>query len=86
MSDHLCQSAVSWFFFSRGAIVHQSGLLDHLVAGDMIIQNIVAHGVDVHIPPFLKNGTFTESEAKATKAIAEARTHVERADARLKDF
>ena len=36
-SDDLCQSAVSWFFFSRGVIVHQSGLLDHLVAGDMIL-------------------------------------------------
>ena len=35
---------------------------------------------------FLNNGTFTESEARATKAIAKCRIHVERANARLKDY
>jgi len=34
----------------------------------------------------LNNGVFTESEAKKTKSIARARIHVERANARLKDF
>ena len=34
----------------------------------------------------MNNGTFTESEARATKAIAKCRIHVERANARLKDF
>lgn len=64
-----------------------------MTAGDMIladkgflIQDIVPHGVCVNIPPFLNNGTFTESEVKKTKAIAKARIHVERANARLKDF
>lgn len=78
---------------SDKAIVQQSGLLNHLTAGDMIladkgflIQDIVPHGVCVNIPPFLNNGTFTESEVKKTKAIAKARIHVERANARLKDF
>ena len=78
---------------SDEAIVQQSGLLNHLTAGDMIladkgflIQDIVPNGVCVNIPPFLNNGTFTESEAKTTKAIAKARIHVERANARLKDF
>ena len=77
---------------SDKAIVQQSGLLNHLPAGDMIlpdkgflIQDIVPHGVCVNIPCFLNNGTFTESEAKATKAIAKARIHVERTNARLKD-
>ena len=51
-----------------------------------LIQDIVSRGVSVNIPPFLNNGTFTESEAKATKAIAGCRIHVERANARLKDF
>ena len=37
-------------------------------------------------PSFLNNGTFTESEARATKAIAKCRIHVKRANARLKDF
>ena len=34
----------------------------------------------------MNNGAFTESEAKATKSIARATIHVERANARLKDF
>ncbi|XP_046844591.1 uncharacterized protein LOC124438474 [Xenia sp. Carnegie-2017] len=78
---------------SDKAIVQQSGLLNHLTAGDMIladkgflIQDVVPHGVCVNIPPFLNNGTFTESEVKKTKAIAKAQIHVERANARLKDF
>ena len=47
-------------------LVQQSGLLNHLTAGDMIladkgflIQDIVPHGVCVNITPFLNNGTFT---------------------------
>ena len=78
---------------SDKAIVQQSGLLNHLTAGDMVladkgfvIQDLVPNGVSVNIPPFLNNGTFTESEARATKAIAKCRIHVERANARLKDF
>ena len=66
---------------SDKAIVLESGLLKHLTPGD-----IVPHGVSVNIPPFLNRGTFTESEARATKAIARCRIHVERANARLKDF
>ena len=78
---------------SGKAIAQESGLLNHLTSGDMIladkgflIQDIVPQGVSVNILPFLNNGTFTESEAKATKAIARCRIHVERANARLKDF
>lgn len=74
-------------------IVHKSSLLNHMVTGDLIladkgflIQDIVPKGVSVNIPPFLENGKFTESEAKATKNIAKCRIHVERANARLKDF
>lgn len=74
-------------------IVKQSGLLDHLATGDLIladkgflIQDIVPNGVSVNIPPFLEHGKFTESEIKATKSIARCRIHVERANARLKDF
>ena len=74
---------------SDKAIVEQSGLLRHLIAGDMVLADkgfLLPHGVSVNILPFLNNGTFTESEAKATKAIAKCRIHVERANARLKDF
>ena len=45
-----------------------------------VIQDLVPNGVSVNIPPFLNNGSFTESEAKC-RII-----HVERANARLKDF
>ena len=41
------------------------------------IQDLVPDGVSVNIPPFLNNGAFTESEARATKAIAKCRIHVE---------
>ena len=78
---------------SDKAIVEKSGLLKHFVAGDLIladkgflIQNIVPPNVSVNIPPFLNNGKFTESEVKATQSIARCRIHVERANARLKDF
>ena len=78
---------------SDKAIVQQSGLVNHFNAGDMIladkgflIQDILPNGVSVNIPPFLNSGKLTESEAKATKAIAKCRIHVKRANARLKDF
>ena len=73
----------------------ESGLLEHLTPGDMIhvladkgflIQDIVPHGVSVNILPVLNRGSFTESEARATLAIARCQIHVERANARLKDF
>ena len=65
---------------SDKAIVQESGLLKNLTPGDMILADIV------NIPPFLNKGAFTESETRATKAIARCRIHVERANARLKDF
>ena len=78
---------------SDKAIVEQSGLLNHLVPGDMVladkgflIQDILPNDVSLNIPPFLNNGVLTESEARKTKSITRARIHVERANARLKDF
>ena len=72
--------------------IQQSCLVNHFSAGDMIladkgflIQDIPPNGVSVNIPPFLNSGTFTESEAKATKAVGKCHIHVERANARLKD-
>ena len=74
-------------------IVRNSGLLNQMQSGDLIladkgflIQDIVPKGVSVNIPPFLTHGKFTESEVKATRKIATCRIHVERANARLKDF
>ena len=51
-----------------------------------LIQDILPNDVSLNIPPFFNNGVFTESEAKKTKSIARGRIHVERANARLKDF
>ena len=34
-----------------------------------LIQDLELNGVSVNISPFLNNETFTESEARATKAI-----------------
>ena len=74
-------------------IVQQIVFLQHFVPGNLIladkgflIQYIVPMGVSVNISPFLEHGKFTESEAKLTKSIASCRIHVERANARLKDF
>ena len=41
-----------------------------------VIQDLVPNGVSVNMPPFLNNGIFTGSEARATKAIAKYRIHV----------
>ena len=64
-------------------MVKECGLLDHFVPGDLIladkgflIQDIAPQGTSVNIPPFLNNGKFTESEARATKSIARCRIHV----------
>jgi len=74
-------------------IVKQSCLMNHMASGDLIladkgflIQDIVPKGVSVNIPPVLQNGKFTASEIRATKNVAKCRIHVERANARLKDF
>ena len=71
MSDHLCQSAVSWFFFRRGnyAPVKTSRSLSGWRYDPGSKSSTSFHMVYLSrdIPPFLNNGTFTESEAKATK-------------------
>ncbi|XP_065056842.1 uncharacterized protein LOC135685039 [Rhopilema esculentum] len=78
---------------SDKAIVEKSGVLHHFEAGDLIladkgylITDILPPGVSVNIPQFLYNGKFNSSEIKLTKTIARCRIHVERANARLKDF
>lgn len=78
---------------SDKAIVEKSGVLEHFKCGDLIladkgflIADIVPTGVSVNIPPFLYNVKFSEGEIKLTKTIAWCRIHVERANARVKDF
>ena len=78
---------------SDKAILYSRWIIESFCAWDTImadkgflIQDILPNGVSFNIPPFLNNGAFTESEAKATKSIARARIHVERANAWLKNF
>ena len=60
--------------------MNKSGLLSKMETGELIladkgflIHDMVPSGVSVNIPPFLKHGKFTESEAAATKNIARCR-------------
>ena len=80
---------------SDNEIVKQSGFLDKLVAGDMILADrgftirdvLYAKQVDLNIPPFLhgRNRLTREEEIK-TRQIARVRIHVERAIERIKKF
>lgn len=78
---------------SDKAMAPQSSLLNHFTSGDVflahkgfLIQDILPNGVSVNSPPFLNNGTLTESEASTTKEIAKCGICVEKANARLKDL
>ena len=51
-----------------------------------LIQDLLPNGVSVNIPPFLNKGKFTASEIRLTKRISTCHIHVERANARLKEF
>lgn len=75
-------------------ITKNCGILNHLIAGDLIladkgflISDLCSElGVSVNIPPFLHSGQFTPEEVSRTTQIARARIHVERAISRLKAF
>ena len=74
-------------------IVFKCGVLNHFVAGDLIladkgfsIQNVAPAGVSFNIPPFLEHGKLSKSKIIQTKSIAKCQIHAERANARLKSF
>ena len=76
-------------------IVKQSGFLDYLEKGDVVLADrgfliedlCLEKGAKLVIPPFLKNRSkFTREETVRTKLIARARIHVERFNQRLKTF
>ena len=73
--------------------VRDCGILKHVETGDLVladkgflIQDLLPNGVSVNIPPLLNKEKFTASEIELTKSIATCRIHVERANARLKEF
>ena len=78
---------------SDKAITKDSGVLDQLQPGDMVmadkgftIRDLLPQGVSLNIPSFLVNGQFTQEEVKKNKLISKARIHVERSIQRLKLF
>ncbi|CAN7998186.1 unnamed protein product [Ixodes hexagonus] len=75
--------------------VRQSGFLqlpfdqnDSVMAdkGFLISELLTEINVELNIPPFLGQGTFTENEVKETENIASLRIHVERRIQRIKNF
>lgn len=79
---------------SDKVITKDSGVLSHMLAGDLIlcdkgflISDLCAPlGVSVNIPPFLTTSQFSKEQVLVTRQIARARIHVERAISRLKSF
>ena len=78
---------------SDKAITADSGVLNQLVPGDMVmadkgftIRDILPEGVSLNIPAFLVNGQFTQAEMNHNKLITDARIHVERSIQRLKIY
>ncbi|KAK0144261.1 hypothetical protein N1851_017374 [Merluccius polli] len=78
---------------SDKAITGDSGILQHLQPGDMVmadkgftIRDILPEGVTLNIPSFLVNGQFTQEEVNNNRLISRARIHVERSIQRLKVF
>ena len=74
-------------------IFEQSGLIDLLTPGDLIladksflIHDLLPQGVSVNTSSFLLNEQFTPEEAKLTTQLARKRIHVERAFQRIKNF
>ncbi|XP_063059206.1 uncharacterized protein LOC134452647 [Engraulis encrasicolus] len=78
---------------SDKAITADSGVLEQLVPGDMVIadkgftiRNILPEGVSLNIPTFLVDGQFTLQQVHHNRLIARVRVHVERSIQRLKTF
>lgn len=76
-------------------IDRQSGFLDHINEGDLVLADrgflihdeLMKKGACLNIPPFLAGrDRFTAEEEVKTKAIAKCRIHVERAIERMKKY
>ena len=76
-------------------ITEQSGFLNHIEPGDVILADrgftiqdlLFPRQATARIPPFLgKREKLTPAEVIETRKIAKARIHVERFNARLKSF
>lgn len=80
---------------SDRCITEQSGFLDHICPGDVVMADkgftigdlLAKKDAFLEISPFLtKKKQFTPAEVELTKNIAQVRIHVERAIGRVKQF
>lgn len=80
---------------SEREIVKQSGFVDHLKEGDIVLADrgftiedlLVEKGAKLVIPPFLGGRkVYSNEELIRTKLIAKARIHVERFNERIKNY
>jgi len=79
---------------SDNSIVEHSKVLQQFEAGDLIladkgftIYDKLPFGVSLNVPPFLSGKKhFTKAEAETCYKIGRSRIHVERANARIKNF
>ncbi|XP_063406670.1 uncharacterized protein LOC143049696 [Mytilus galloprovincialis] len=80
---------------SDRAIIEQSGFLDYINPGDLVLADrgftikdlLLKRQAFLNIPPFLgKRTKFTAQEELTTRRIAKARIHVERVIERVKKF
>jgi len=78
---------------SDRAIVQHSKIFKGLKAGDLIladkgfkVYDLLPQGVSLNIPPFLMQKRFTPSQVMRTRSIAKARIHIERFNARFKNY
>jgi len=78
---------------SDKTIMRECGVLDSLQPGDLVladkgflVHDMLPPGVTLNIPPFKNTAQFTPSQVKNTTSIARARIHVERANARIKEY
>ena len=75
-------------------ITDDSGILNHMKAGDLILadkgfllHDIIPQGVFLNLPAFLRGkDKFTRAEAIFSRKIARSRIHVERAIERLRNY
>ena len=75
-------------------ITEQSGFLDYIKEGDLVMADkgftigdlLAKKQAFLNIPPFLHNKQFSVNEIKQTQSIAKVRIHVERAIGRVKVF
>jgi len=78
---------------SDKTIMRECRILEIFKPGDLIladkgflVHDMLPPGVTLNIPPFKNTAQFTVAQVRSTTSIARARIHVERANARIKEY